>query len=171
MDNEAIYFQDDDIFSKISDILRKNGIEENSVDALFKEKSYTDVILGLTKDLIKGKISEKDFISELQKNLGATPQVAENVIREVKEKILPSVEKIKIESQPIEEKLITTKPVRLINESQKTAENPTLPTETILEEKSVEKKIRAIKSIKKPIETKEIKNPYKKSDVYREPIE
>jgi hypothetical protein len=163
---EEIYFSDENIFSKISEILEKNGIEENVVEAMFKEQSFISIVLHLVKDFAKEKISEKDFVLSLQKNLNISSQISENIIKEIKEKILPSAEKITIGTQAETEKSITASPIRLITEENENItekikpEHPVVPT----------KKTR-IKDINKPAEIKKPASSPGKPDNYREPIE
>lgn len=163
---EKIYFSDENIFSKISEILENNGVQESPEEAAFKfkeEKSFIGVIFNLSKDIIKGKISEKDFCSFLQSQLKIPKKSAENILKEVKTKILPLAEKIKIanrvESNMQEGAPITAKSARLINEIQKDADKPTIKN---LEE-----------AISKPSEINKLEEKPKSSgpDKYRESIE
>ena len=164
--SEEIYFSDDKTFDKISEILIKNGLEETLLDAGNKiaetGTSLMTIVFRLSKEFAKKKINEKDFILSLQKQLSVSSQTAENIIKEVKEKILPSAEKITIGVKTQEEKLITANPVRLIKEKQHPDNNKTPSTP----EKVIEKKFRPIKDK----ETQKIPKKSAGSDSYREPI-
>ena len=162
---EKIYFSDEDIFDKISDILSKNGIEETPLDAaLKKEKSFLSITLNLSKDILKGKISEKDFFSLLQAQLKTSKKAADNILKEVKIKILPLAEKVKISNQPAienksqDEGFKTAKPARLIEDRQ---EKTTAATN---EEKKIEEELP-----KKFVQEERPKSS--RPDKYREPIE
>lgn len=102
---EKICFPDPQIFSKISKILEKIGIKEDIVCAVLKEDepSSIGIVLDLAKSFVGGKISEKDSISSLQKQLNVPLHMAESLFRDVKEEILPLAEKITVENQIQEE--------------------------------------------------------------------
>lgn len=157
MDNknrEEIYFTNENIFSEISKILGKNGIEESPIDAMFKdEQSFIGIVLGLIKDFATGNISEKELSLSLQKQLGVSIQTAESIVKDIKEKILPLVEKNTVQA------------------NQK-KENPTTQIET---EGKIINRIPApvkpdagMKTIQKIEEVKKISTG---PDAYREPIE
>lgn len=168
MSEEKIYFSDEDIFAKISEILAKNGIQEDLIDAFLKKEneSFVSIIINLTKYLIKNEISEKDFLLSLQQQLGVSVQIAENISKDIKEKIVPLAEKITVGDQLSEEKPITAQPTRLINENKNSDEN----------KKSIKTKKNSTKIIEPPVfeEPKETipKIIQKRGpDSYREPIE
>jgi hypothetical protein len=158
MDNnqEEIYFAVEDIFDKISEILSRNGTEEDPIDAAFKkERSYISIILNLMKNFTKEKISEKDFCFSLQTQLKVSKETSENILKEIKTNILPHAEKIKIGEQINEEEPITASPIKLIDKNQIIFESPVGKRENIN---------------KPPVEDKKIKYP-KEPDKYRESIE
>ena len=89
------YFETDNIFSKISEILEKNGIEKSSLEeALYGsekpfEKSFIEIIFKLTISLVEGKILEENFVASIQKELGVSDAIAKNINKDIKEKLLP----------------------------------------------------------------------------------
>ena len=90
---KKVYFETDNIFSKISEILEKNGIDISLEEALFNdeksfEKSFIEIVFKLTISLAEGKISEENFITSIQKELGASDAIAQNINKEIKEKLL-----------------------------------------------------------------------------------
>ena len=155
--NKKIYFSDNNIFSKLSEILEKNSLKESPEEAALKdEESFAHIILRLSKDYLMGAIIEKDLILSLQKQLKISEQVAKNLVEDIKEKIIPLAEKIEIKEQSKKEQLITTAPTTLTNENQNIAKKPT---------------IEEIDIASKPIEIKKTIDLPKKSDTYRESIE
>lgn len=168
--NEEIYFSDENTFNIISDILIKNGLYESPLEAVEKDNSLMLAILHSAKDFVKGVTSEKNFILSLQNQLKTTPQVAESLAKDIKEKIIPLAEKIEVRAQPQEEKPIIAAPPRMINENIVTP--PVSEELQTTREKIIDRKARLPKNIIKPPEIvrKETASP-KKSDSYREPIE
>lgn len=154
MDNAKIYFLDEDVFSKISEILEKNGIEENLMDAFLKEDtSFLDIVLDLTESFAKEEITEKDMVLSLESQLKISQQAAQNIFNDIKSKILPVTKKMtgEVQAQPA----TPLPPLKMAKE--------------ILDQNVRDKKI---KDIQKPTKTikKEANSP-KKPDTYREPIE
>lgn len=174
MDNnvkEEIFFSNENIFEIIAEILSKNGLEETVEDAAEKDDSLILFVFDLIKDLLKEKISEKDFINSLQTNLKISIDASNNILEDVKEKIFPYAEKIKIGGQSQEENLIIVAPPKI---DQNVIERLSTEEPTLLEkEKTIERKRRTIKNIIKPSEIvkKDTLNSPKKPDNYREPIE
>lgn len=127
---QKIYFADGDIFDKISEILLQNSINETPEDAADKENdSFISIILKLSKDFSAQKISEETFVLELQKKLNIKNQVAKNIIKDVKEKILPLAEKIeeeessaKINQPDIPSSFVKEKPKMTVEENKKVLE-------------------------------------------------
>jgi flavorubredoxin len=169
-----IYFNTEDIFSKISEILEKNGLQETPLDAALKEKeSFTETILHLTRAFIVANISEKDLLTSVQKQLGITAATAQNIVKDLKEKIVPLAEKIGTEEKGIKE---IEKEATIINPQKSSTEKKQIktiisPTYTPIS-KTIEKKEKPIKSIleeQKLVESK--KESRTGPDSYREPIE
>ena len=163
---EKIYFSNEDVFEIISEILGKNGIEETLDDAADKddsESSFIITVLNLTEELAKEKISGKDFILLLEKQLKVSAQTAESIAKDIEGRILPGVEKIKIEKP--EGQSVTVNPIRLIKKEQNLV-NQTQPNTKNIQEQETEKLIK-----KKPKTVKNVINITKKSDTYLEPIE
>jgi len=173
---EEIYFSDDNIFKTISEILSKNGLKETPNEAADKvtdgKVSFITVVYGLATDLAKQTISEKDFINGLQNKINVSSAVAQNILKDVKEKILPHVEKINIETEPKEEGPVTAAPVRLVNGNQNFPKRPERPVTPNIENPP-ERKPRTTKNITPPPEITKpgMPNLPKKPDSYREPIE
>ncbi len=173
---EKIYFSNEDTFEMISEILSKNGIEETLDDAADKddsENSFIIIVLNLTEEFVKEKISEKDFILSLEKQLKVSAQVAENIAKDIKGRILPSVEKIKIEKP--EEKLVTASPVRLIKDENNFIDNIKKQTQpetknTPESEKLIRKKPKIVKNIINEIKNNEPQKTTQEPDNYRESI-
>jgi hypothetical protein len=153
---EEIHFAIDNIFSVIADILTKNGLSADLNDDVDSQKNNSpiDVVFKLSKNLASRKSSEKDFISELQKNLGIQQPAAQNILNDIKSKILPSAEKVSI-GQP-EPK--SAKPAKLITENKKTIRSSAKP------EPIQDKETAAPKIIEQKIQQK--RGP----DSYREPL-
>lgn len=80
-------------FMTISEILEKNGLKESLDEAFDKTHagkiSMVDVLYRLSKDLAVEKITEKDFISEVQKRLGTTDIISQNINKDIKSNLLP----------------------------------------------------------------------------------
>ena len=163
---EKIYFSNEDTFEIISEILGKNGIEETLDDASEKddsENSFIITVLNLTEDFAKEKISEKDFVLSLEKQLKVSVQVAENIAKDIKGRILPGVEKIKVEKT--EGKSESVNPVRLIKNDDNLSDN--IKKQAQPDIKNIEE---TEKFIKKNLK-KELRKTPKKSDSYRESTE
>lgn len=154
----------------VSGILKKYNLEESSEEAYKKikegKKPRTNIIIQAASDLVLNKISEKDFISTLEKQLEITKQTAEKIINDVKEKLLSTAKKITAKEFEIsEEKSIVAtliKPPIGLKKTEEEALEPVLKTPS-----------RAKKPLVSEIseKTKEAKKPSKKPDVYRESIE
>jgi len=190
MDNEKnnieIYFAVEYVFSLLSKILNKNGFKvslSNEVNKIENnESSFIDIIFKLSKNLAKEKISEKDFILSVQKQMGASEEKAKNVLRDIKEKILPFAEKVKI-GENLGEKnndFTEIKPpigIPKIGETMPSARvNPTASKKStedfsIKRQEKTKKPIEDIIKKEKIINPEKLKTPPKKQDTYREPIE
>lgn len=171
--NEKIYFSNENIFEIVSEVLKKNGLEETLSEVADMEDNEISIIIiaiDLTKKFASRGLSEKDFVLSLQNQLKVSEQTAKNLAEDIKKEILPMAEKVKIEEQTVDDKSATATPIRLINEQQKKIDNIeklSIPTK----EKTTEKRTRTIKDTSKPTEIKEIISSPQKPDTYREPIE
>lgn len=91
-----------------SEILKKYNLEENPDEAYKKIRGGNlpnkAVVNHLSKDFVNNLISEKDFVGSLEDKLKISHQTAENIVKDVIEKILPLVKKIVAEIQMREEK-------------------------------------------------------------------
>lgn len=181
--------------SVLSGIMGKYGLEENDAQIVKKvqgKNPFNVVVLNrLTKNFAKGTISEKDFISSLQKDLDIPQQqAAEKIFKDIINNIIPLLKKIpeeELRKQPYIEKNDEQKP-----ELPPTPEKPdgselVTKTKSPIGAEQVFKKPRPVledkpertEVIKKPIkknkEIEEFKAPsaaqQKKQDTYREPVE
>lgn len=143
-----IYFPDENIFSKISEILSKNGIEEDVVEAALKtEPSFIGITFKMLKNLALQKITEETFVLNLQKEFKISDQTAKNILKEIKEKIIPYSEKISTKNESISQSFTNQKQDKM-----------TAPLKKI---PKFEKSARAEKPVSAP----------KGADKYRESIE
>ena len=177
--NEEIYFPNENIFDLFSEVLRKNGLYETAYEVADKkpEDSLIIITFKLTENFAKEKISDNDFVLSLQKQLKISSQVAENLAKDIEERILPQAQKIIIGAQPQAEKPAMVTPSERMNEILNVVEKPTaapaMATAVVEEKKSTERKSRTISNTAKPTPAvkKETSSLPKKSDNYREPIE
>jgi hypothetical protein len=179
-EHEEIYFADDGIFDKISKILSKNSIEESPIDAAFNEgKSFILITLNLIKDLAREKVSEDDFVISLQKEIGVSKKMAENILKAVKENILPLAQKIKIkddQDKKIDASVVietpTGEPISNLRSRKNIAPNikPILPKPNISKGEIIEKPEK-FKKMEVPPAKEQKAADNKQGDSYREPIE
>jgi len=159
-----IYFDIEDIFSKISEILEKNGLEETPLNAaLKKEEPFIQIILRLTRNFIVKNISEKDFLASLQKQLGVTTATAQNIIKDLEERIIPFATKLTISKGG---GIIKT-PIQPEQQQQEIPQKKSFPAkENVLpKKKTIPPLEKTDITVKKNIVASN------KKDVYREPIE
>ncbi|MBU4274348.1 hypothetical protein KKE19_00880 [Patescibacteria group bacterium] len=183
--NQKIVFslpEDITIVDVIFSILKNNGLEETPEESCEKrtkgKPSKLIIIRDAAKNIAENKLSEKDLVSSLQKQLDIPKETAEKLIKEIKEKIVSFAKKITIrpevafpsktilqkKSFPMEEDLLIIKPLPTNNNEGKIAE------ENIIGKK--QGKSKSVEKIRKTIETSEKSKPSQKSsDIYREPIE
>jgi len=171
---KRIYFEGSidggDIFEKL---LNNNGLTEtiedytDNVDS--KSTAYFDVFYDITQNLIIGSIDEKKFITEIQNQLKISEETAKNILKNVKEDILPSV--IILDEDEIEKEASTS--VQSVSQIIKTAENFSMNKNKEISSTETPKIPSPQKPIKRPIEEKAIKKIQQASrnDSYREPIE
>lgn len=145
--NIKICFPNENTFGLISELLENSGIKEGLEESLFKKKSFIDIIYKLSEDFALEKISQKDFISSLQKELGTSAKISENIVIDVQKKILPLAEKVEINHQSQKQKLNEYK--------------------TYSEETKEKKKTEPNQSVGRP----QISLIERKKDEYREPVE
>jgi hypothetical protein len=85
-----IYFTDDRISFKISDILAKNGIDDTPLDSAFQDKETPiNIIHKLAKNLAEERISENDFIESTKTKLKTTDLIAQSILNDIKKDLLP----------------------------------------------------------------------------------
>ena len=187
--NQKIYFPNPNEI--IMTILEKNNLKETIEEAIEKIEQKKDcrinIIYNISRDFAEGKILEKDFATHIQKQIESSAQTAENLAKDIKEKLLPLAIKVNIgETEKIEtEKPIIVKPVRLINETHdvnekndeasQIAEKLPITGENRSERKKINRKnteeIGEMQENGEIPKIKEIKRQPKKQDSYLEPIE
>jgi len=171
--NQKIYFPEAN--ETIMKILEKNNLKETLEEAIKKIEQKKDcrinIIYNISRDFAEGNILEKDFIAQVQKQMETSAQIAENLVKDIKEKLLPLGIKVDIEEpKKTETEMTTVKPARLINKTQdiNKKENTEL-SQTVKKSPAIEKKERKI--IEETPENKETKRKSRKQDSYLEPIE
>ncbi len=176
--NTKIVFSED-IDQILIEILQKYKLEESddkTFEKLNKDERFNgEILMDAVKKIVNEEMQKKDLPLLLEKELNLTKNLAESLTLDIENKILISVKKIN-EEETEKEKLITAKPINLINE------NPIQTAQTIVEEKITpsaiahEQKVKKEKKIPSLIENKEgistnIKKQSRVNDSYREPIE
>lgn len=139
-------------------IMEKNNVPDaNDFTHVKIEDSKFIAIYDCSKNLFDKKITDDGASKLLQEKLKITKDISSQIIKDVKEKLIPFAKKVTIGTEP-QKKTITAEPVRLINE--------TIPDlkEKITPEPVFQKKEKIL-----PEKTKNIRS--KVSDAYREPIE
>jgi hypothetical protein len=126
MNNQKeLYFSDNNLFSKITNILNSNGIKETPMQATLKgDSSLLIIACKLIKDLSKEKIVEKDFINSLQQKLGVDQRSAQNIVSRVKEEILPFAEAAPAESVVVPNLNMSSMPTVKVNPTPPQAPTP-----------------------------------------------
>lgn len=165
---KKIYFSGDKSpFDIVSEILGKNNLKETLGDAMNKIRqgkvSIIETLYKLSQDLAEGKIIEKDFILSIQKQLETSPAVAQNINKDIKEKLLPLAESADTAKQNLN---LSDKKLENINLPQKLANNS--QTNGVKERKPQQ-----LENNLKEQGVGEIRKPPSKMgpDNYREPIE
>ena len=174
-DKKIITFEgDQDPSDIIMEILEKNGINEDLEDWFNKtnqnEKTRFDFLYKITKSLAGKEITEIIFLTNIQQELNISEQTAKDIVKDIKEKLLPLtriINKNEIENEaetPIKQPDQTMKPAEFIPEI-KTGDIPLNIKDSVIE---------GLKKIPKKIETKNkithTTQPNKTNDTYREPI-
>lgn len=110
-----ICFPNENTFSVISEILEQNGLQEDPIDAVFKESvSFIGVVYGGLNKFANQQMSEEDFSRELQAQLSISKDVSKKIIADLKEKIIPFAEKIEDTEGEWTKKLpITSSPIQV----------------------------------------------------------
>jgi hypothetical protein len=122
MDNQNIYFADDHVFSKISEILNKNDIDVDLLSSAFENKeTFIDIVYKLAKSLAENTITEKDFIESIKQKLGANDAAAQNILDNLKKELLPFA---KNASESEENNLVKKEPKIKKEDKTKTAVTP-----------------------------------------------
>jgi hypothetical protein len=93
--NQNLIFPED-TSDKISNILKKYGLEESEEELdkkIFEEN--TDVLRGaviakIAANIIKDKMNDSEVVPTLKKELNITQDLAENIANDIKKQIIPS---------------------------------------------------------------------------------
>lgn len=169
----------------LANILSKYGLEESDEQIIKKDEeeksSYEYAIVEFTKKLTQGSILEKDLIASLQKELNIPQPTTEKIAKDVKEKLLPLVEKVseeELKKQLEKEKAEVITGVEKLEETEEelftVPIKPPIGLESVVEPtiktSSLPKKVSTPET---PSKIKETKKPPKKQeqDTYREPID
>ncbi len=169
----------------IEKILKNNSLEE-TIDDYFdkkdqKKEPWTDTLYRSSKNLASNNLTEENFILTIQKQLNISEQIAKNILKEIKEKLLPlarTLSKDEIEQEanfempikPIERPIGVTETLSQTKKIITKKNTPTNSAPPMRETPSENKK--QIKKIEIPvIQKKFVQQPRRQSDTYREPIE
>jgi hypothetical protein len=146
--DEEIYFSVDYVFSIISDILQKNGLQSSLDDDIDNiengKKSAVDTVFLLSKDFAKKNVSEENFVNSLQKGLNIPRKAAENIVKDVKKEILPYAEKITIQTEENPLSFVEKRPSISVEENEKLLQRTKKFTKETANAERVPKKIRKI---------------------------
>lgn len=174
----------------LEDIIKKYNLGENDdeiIKRLSEHKPSSIVIIDeITKNFVQQNLSEKDLITALQKDLGVSQQTAKKMSEDIKNNLVPLLEKvpeIEFEKPTIGMKTMPAIPIR----EDLTISEANLPPYQkkpleIPSEEIIRKNIENFKNteqvpetekpvVKKPFEKEKPKPSQKSSDTYREPIE
>lgn len=160
----------------VSNIIEKYGLKENEEKTLKKLKENklfnSNIIVKLTREFVKGTISEEELIGLFKKELEISQQIAEKISKDIMDNLVPLLEKIPEEElgktnieKGVTEKIITATPIK-----------PPMGLKKTPSEGALEPVLKTPPKIQKPFtpkileKNKEIKTP-KKEDAYREPID
>ena len=123
--NQQVYFGGEkSSIDIIIEILEKNGLKETLSDFMLKRKegkpSRIKILFLLARDFAEQKITEKEFIESIQKQLETTPENAQNICADIRVKLFPFIERASDVPQntiPVntEEKNQITTPPQLTN--------------------------------------------------------
>ena len=94
LNNQKIYFAENTA-EIISSILQKYNMDETGEE--LEKKLHSEkpsplngaIVLNITIMAVRKKISEKDFAPTLQKELGTTPKIAEDLANDIKTRLIP----------------------------------------------------------------------------------
>lgn len=169
---EKLIFQEN-MGEILSNILQGYKLDETD-DEVFKKMEddkplFGEIIMDAIRDLLFGKIQEKDLSALLQKNLNIPQNIAENLTNDVKTKIIPLIKKVPDEepeeimpNTPIVSTVLPKiKPpmgVAEVLEKNKQIPTPKKPMSTVIQEEKKDRPTQKIKQASGP-------------DNYREPIE
>jgi len=165
-----IFKGDKDPNDVIIEILENNGLKESLEDYIDKidkkQEPWLDILYKSAKDVAGGIMADTDFVINIQKQLNISEQAAKNILKEIKEKLIPMASVLteeEIEKESLESTSADTN--ELANEK-KTFSNDKKP---MIERKAREKETKTIE----PVPEKNIPKIMQKKgpDSYREPIE
>jgi hypothetical protein len=148
----------------IEEILKKNGFEEDLSAWLEKteknEKVWFESLYKLAKNLAEKKITELIFLTNIQQQFNISEEIAKNILKDVKEKLLPIARIIDDEiEQDLEDNKTTLLEKQKITPIQNIKPAVSAPTtKKILKKKEIS-------------DTPLPQQQKRKTDTYREPIE
>ena len=158
----------------IDKILKNNGLEESLTDFIDKVTQKKEprkmIIRDAALTITEKKFPEEKLVELLQTHLETSKEVAENIIKEIKEKLIPYAKEISMDEEKITETPLTLSTQEIIlekirvNNPNQQAEPSTQPAPLEIvkevEIKNVEENAKKIENVGKG-----------KQDTYREPIE
>ncbi|MFA6190462.1 MAG: hypothetical protein WC711_03110 [Candidatus Staskawiczbacteria bacterium] len=104
------------IWAIISEVLKDNGMEETAIDFFKKvdEKKipFSSIIYKLSRKLAQEEITEENFVTSIKDQLKIEQQVAEKILKDVKEKILPLARTLE-KDELVKDETISTVPQSL----------------------------------------------------------
>ncbi|MDP2741777.1 MAG: hypothetical protein Q8O66_03795 [bacterium] len=162
-----------DLNDIIMEILEKNGLKESLDDYIDKidknEKPLLDVLYKLTIDLATNDTTEQNFVLSIQQQMNISDKIAENILKEVKQKLLPMARTLSEEE--IEEGYYTepqlpqniNQPIGVAKILSQTQNKNVLPSQTAKKNVNILTKKTEPKQDEPPQEKKKV-------DAYREPI-
>lgn len=175
----AVFTEKTDLI--LSNLLSQYGLQESEEQIIKKDEedklSYEYAIIRFARGLIEDKSSEKDLLISLQKELNIPQATIEKVVKDIKEKLIPSMEIVS--EKELEKQLVGVGILESgIEEPPIAPIQPPIGLENILkpttETLPVPKQYPVPQTPKKASNRiKEIKKPPKKQgqDVYKEPVE
>jgi len=184
-----------DFLKVIMEILKNNGVEEGLEEYFEKKRQgqnpYIKTLYKSVEDMVIGNKTDNEFLSIIKKEINVSDDVAKNILKEVKEKIVPVVRELSeeeiVKDEEAPESFIQRAPDISVEENAKAIEKDRGPTverktpiikteatdmpkikEDILPKEAVTVEDEKSKLPKKPITPRKPKSSG--SDKYREPI-
>jgi len=178
----------DEAFSYVTDLTKRYNLQEDKKETrrrLMDNKLFNStIIINSTREFMTDLISDKDFAISLKKDLGVTQEIAQKIVQDIINNLVPMLKKFSEEELSIKRRSLdygTTKE----NNDQTTVVGS---TEKIPQQKPQTKKNETPQIVRKPVvgkrelkkiikeptqieETEGLKKMPQGKDIYREPIE